>query len=76
MASTREFHLLSSSPNQAQIPQTRLVTSRWLVLSTRELEGKHSDHGDRHLWAHGVDVESQRKAGSAVENARRGPILS
>jgi hypothetical protein len=50
-----------------QIPQTRLVTSGWLVLSTCELEGKYGSDGCSHIWDHGDDVEAQRRAGNADE---------
>lgn len=59
-----------------QIPQTRLVTGRWLVLPTCELEGEYGGDGGRHNWHYGFDVELERGTGDENEVSGSRTILS
>lgn len=68
-------HCIPSTSNIAQIPQARLVTSWWLVLSTFELE---SEYGGLRRCDHGHysdDVEVERGEGGADKIPGRGAIL-
>lgn len=60
---------------QLQIPQARLVTSRWLVLSAQELESEYCDYGCVYRWSHSNDVEVERRERGADEVSGRGTIL-
>ena len=43
-----------------QLPQARLVTSRWLVHTALKLEGKHGRLHGRHRWHRRPDLEAER----------------
>lgn len=64
--------LIAFSP---QVPKARLVAGRWLVLTTRQLESKHSSHGRRAHRHHRRSLESQRQPGIPRQDARASQIL-
>lgn len=59
-----------------QIPKARLVTGRWLVWSTRELEGQHGHHGRCDHRNHRWSVDHQRQHRIQTKIPRTGQILS
>lgn len=65
----------TSQLTHLQLPQARLVTSRWLVLATQELESQHGRHRLRDHRHHSLRVERQRREGVPNKDARARPIL-
>lgn len=67
--------LTHTSLMASQVPQIRLVTGRWLVRPTQQLEIQHCHHGRHHCLHHGLCLESQCKQRVPVEDARGGTLL-
>lgn len=61
---------------QTQISQARLVASRWLVLSTQELEGEYRGDGCICDWHYGSGVEVERREGTPGSFSRGRAVLS